>query len=308
MKSYLLSFTSYDFVKDNKKWTTQPIDLYSNKYYTNYSVKKSRRGLNALGDYTFIGTKQMGHLYIILNSSEYSTPVFVYLNEAPEATPEFLIYTDPEFDLQATPTLDDSVFVTNYGEIVGDPATPDYLRFVDTSSRIDIRSFRGAFANSLGGLENVTFSLNVYESDSLAGPWLLSTTTSSMSSGTLLLAKDSKRYAKFEVVIDTELSNLSALSFSLLIEIAIAEPNSPVLSSAAKNILKKFPSWTKIYSDSVDQENEDIYIPKSTAGKMVQAVVNDHLDLFDVELDNFNINKFIRICRRKSNCMDIQFA
>lgn len=296
MKSYLLSFTAYDFLKNEKTWITEPVDLYANQYYTNFSVKKSRRGLNTLGDYTFVGTEKNGSIYIILNSSEYSTPVFVYLNESPDATPEFLVYTDPDFDEQATPTLEDAVFMTNYGEIISDPATPSYLRFVDTSSRIDIRSFRGAFVNSLGGLETVNFSLNVYESDQPSGPWLLSTTTSSMSSGTLMLARDSKRYARFEVVLETEVVDTESLAFSLLIEVAIAEPNSPVLSSAAKNVLKKFPSWTKVYSDSVDQEQEDLFVPNSVGGKFIQSVLNDSLDHFDSQIDNYNLNRFLRFC------------
>jgi hypothetical protein len=297
MKSYLLSFAAYDFLKNGKTWITEPVDLYANKYYTNFSVQKSRRGLNTLGDYTFVGTEKNGSIYIILDSDEYATPVFVYLNEAPEATPEFLIYTDPTFDYQATPTLDGAVFMTNYGEIIEDPATPSYLRFVDTSSRIDVRSFRGAFVNGLGGLESVTFSLNVYESDNPSGPWLLSTTTSSMSSGTLMLARDAKRYAKFEVIIETEVTDLESLAFSLLIEIAISDPISPVLSSAAKNILKKFPSWTKVHGDSVDQEQEDLFIPNSVGGKFIQSILNDSLDHFDSQVDGYNLNRFLRFCR-----------
>lgn len=58
MKSYLLSFTGYDFTKSGKTWITDPIDLYTNKYYTNFSSKKSRNGLNTLGDYTFVGTQK----------------------------------------------------------------------------------------------------------------------------------------------------------------------------------------------------------------------------------------------------------
>jgi len=42
------------------------------------------------------------------------------------------------------------------------------LRFVDTSSRIDIRTFKGAFSSSLNSVENITFTLNIYESDSLS--------------------------------------------------------------------------------------------------------------------------------------------
>jgi len=41
------------------------------------------------------------------------------------------------------------------------------LRFVDTSSKIDIRTFKGAFSSSLNSIENIVFTLNIYESDSL---------------------------------------------------------------------------------------------------------------------------------------------
>jgi hypothetical protein len=235
--------------------------------------------------------KIIGSVFIFIDQDE-ATPYYVYLNESPEATPEFLVYTDPEFPVSSTPTLPNSVYFSNYGEIVQEETDSSILRFVDTSSRIDIRSFRGAFANSLGGIESVTYSLNVYESDSKEGPWLLSTTTSSMSIGTFLLARDAKRYAKFEVVLETEVSDLNVLDFSLLIEVAISDPNSPVLSRAAKNVLKRFPSWMKIYSDSEDQEDEFTYAPKSTGGKLIQSVLGDNLDYFEGQVDIYNINRF----------------
>jgi hypothetical protein len=236
--------------------------------------------------------KIIGSVFIFIDQDE-STPYYVYLNESPEATPEFLVYTDPGFPVSATPTLSNSVYFSNYGEILQEETDPSILRFVDTSSKIDIRSFRGAFANSLNGIESITYTLNVYESDSPQGPWLLSTTTSSMSVGTFLLARDAKRYAKFEVVIDTEVKDLSVLDFSLLIEVAIADPNSPVLSRAAKNVLKRFPSWMKIHSDSEDQEDENTYVPKSTGGKLIQSVLSDNLDYFEGQVDIYNINRFV---------------
>jgi len=169
MKSFLLSFNAYDFSKNEKVWTTQVIDLYANDYYTNFSNKRSITGLNVLGDYKFVGTEKTGDEFFYINSTQYASPSYLYLNDSPEASPTFLVYTDPDFanyDL-ATPTVANSVYQTNYGEIVSDAATPDILRFVDTSSRIDIRSFKGAFTNRYGGLEQVSYSLNVYESDSL---------------------------------------------------------------------------------------------------------------------------------------------
>lgn len=107
------------------------------------------------------------------------------------------------------------------------------------------------------------------------------------------MARGAKRYAKFEVVLDTEVVDLSILDFVLLIEIAIAEPISPVLSNSSKNILKKFPSWTKLYADSEDQLNQDQFIPQSTGGKFINSVLLDNLDSFDTQVDIHNINRFI---------------
>jgi len=111
--------------------------------------------------------------------------------------------------------------------------------------------------------------------------------------GSILLARGAKRYAKFEVVIETEVTDLSILDFVLLIEIAIADPISPVLSNSSKNILKKFPSWTKLYSDAEDQVNQNQFIPESTGGKFINSVLMDNLDSFDTQVDIHNINRFI---------------
>ena len=73
------------------------------------------------------------------------------------------------------------------------------------------------------------------------GPWLLSSTSTSEALSSLLLIKNAKRYARFEVKINTELLNLNVLSFILLVEVAIADPINPVLFKSTKNILKKFP-------------------------------------------------------------------
>lgn len=107
------------------------------------------------------------------------------------------------------------------------------------------------------------------------------------------MIKNSKRYAKFEVEIDTELSNLNVLSFILLIEVAISDPINPVLTRSTKNILKKFPSWMLLYKDSTDQATPDLYVPQTTAGKFINSIVGENLDNFDKELDLLKINSFI---------------
>ena len=129
MKSFLLSFNAYDFTKNQKVWITQAIDLYANDYYTNFSNKRSRTGLNVLGDYKFVGTEKTGDVFFYINSTGYSSPSYLYLNDSLEASPTFLVYTDPNFAnyTLATPTVENSVYQTNYGEIVSDAATPDLL-------------------------------------------------------------------------------------------------------------------------------------------------------------------------------------
>jgi len=61
MKTYLLSFVAPDFSKDGKIWSTQGIDLYANKYYTNYSYSRSPTGLNSTGDFVFTGTEVLSN-------------------------------------------------------------------------------------------------------------------------------------------------------------------------------------------------------------------------------------------------------
>lgn len=81
MKTYFLALNKSDFNINGSTWTSNILDLYSNKFYTNYSTYRSKDGLNELGDFTFVGTE------ILPN---------------------------------ATPTVDGATKVTNYGEIVLD--------------------------------------------------------------------------------------------------------------------------------------------------------------------------------------------
>jgi hypothetical protein len=78
MKTYFLALNKTDFNISGSTWTSNVVDIYSNRFYTNYSTFRSPNGLNEIGDFTFVGTE-------VLNN--------------------------------ATPTIDGSVAVTNYGEI-----------------------------------------------------------------------------------------------------------------------------------------------------------------------------------------------
>lgn len=159
MKQYILALRSSDFTRSGKSWTTAGIDLYSNQFYTNYSTYRSRFGLNTLGDNTFVGL-------------EYASPSVSGAN--------------------ATPTIDDAVYVTDIGEIVADSASPEILRFVDTTSRVDILRFVGGFTNTIG-LDNPKFKLTLSESDSQNGPWMVSTVAEDIN---IIFIRRSKKISK----------------------------------------------------------------------------------------------------------------
>jgi hypothetical protein len=146
MKQFVIALRSSDFNKSGAKWTTDAIDLYNNKWYTNYSVSRSRYGLTDIANNVFVGTEIV-----------------------PDATPTAIVDG-------STPVL-----VTNYGEVVKEEnvisynvfqydeqsgqyyifnliedASPffildlessdlDLYRFIDTSSQIDVLSYKRSF-------------------------------------------------------------------------------------------------------------------------------------------------------------------
>lgn len=57
MKTYFLALNNTDFSISGNTWTSSSLDLYANRFYTNYSTYKSPYGLNEIGNYTFVGTE-----------------------------------------------------------------------------------------------------------------------------------------------------------------------------------------------------------------------------------------------------------
>lgn len=90
MKTYFLALRNEDFSIVDNKWTSSSIDLYANKFYTNYSTTKSPYGNNIIGNYTFTGLS-------IKNG--------------------------------ATPSIDKATTVTDYGEIIQDQNYGQYYVF-----------------------------------------------------------------------------------------------------------------------------------------------------------------------------------
>jgi len=143
MKQFIIALKSSDFIKSGKQWSTAGIDLYSNKWYTNYSVSRSRYGLDLLEDRTFIGTD------IIPDATpsiivEGSTPIYVTNYGEVVQEKNVIKYNRFEYDEQSG-----QYFIFNLIEDASpfyildpDSIDVDLNRFIDTSSKIDILSYK----------------------------------------------------------------------------------------------------------------------------------------------------------------------
>lgn len=60
MRVYYLRIPSTDFVRIGETWTSPLIDLYNNAYYKNYSITRSKYGLNSLGTNIWTGIVEYG--------------------------------------------------------------------------------------------------------------------------------------------------------------------------------------------------------------------------------------------------------
>lgn len=112
--------------------------------------------------------------------------------------------------------------------------------------------------------------------------------------GTLFIQR-AKRYAKFELEITSQLEpqDVENYGFVLLVELAIANPISPVLSKTSKKILSRFPSWTKLFEDSLDAATPEIQTPSTTGGSFINALVNDFPDNFEKQVNLFELDRFV---------------
>jgi len=70
MKTYFLALNKNDFNISANTWTSNIIDIYSNRFYTNYSTVRSANGLNEIGDRTFVGTQILQNATPSINGSE----------------------------------------------------------------------------------------------------------------------------------------------------------------------------------------------------------------------------------------------
>jgi hypothetical protein len=192
-------------------------------------------------------------------------------------------------DCDATPVSDSAVYVTDVGEVVYDIATPDLLRFVDTSSKIDILNYKYTFTN-LSGTIVPTMNLVVFEGDSSDGPWLRS--ASSQDSGIIYIS-NAKPYVKFECTIDADIVDLNTVGILMYVEIGIHDPIPKTISDSVRNVARRFPSWTAIFEDSMDPATPALAVPESTGGKFLTALLQENLERFNSLVEINDINSYI---------------
>lgn len=226
----------------------------------------------------------------------------------------------------ATPTLDNTLRITNYGEIIRDTnwipyyiynydeqsgsfflfnlddpndtiLNPDdyagiYQRFVDTTSQIDIVGYKHSFVG-LPGTETPTFSAKFFCSDKQDGAeeeWQQIGFVQSVNN--ILFLTDVKRYLKVKLEFTSE-SQLTGSNFLFLIQVNIEEITVPVITDHARNVLSKFPSWTKIYSDSLEKSTPELATPDSKAGLLVNSLLNEDLDNIDSLISDIGLDSYI---------------
>jgi hypothetical protein len=143
MKQFIIALRSADFVKSGKSWSTGAIDLYHNKWYTNYSISRSRNGLNTIGDRTFVGTEiiQDATPTIVVDGS---TPVSVtnygeIVQQAGVVSYNIFDYDQESGQYYIYDLIQDSspFYILN-----PDSVDLDLFRFIDTKSRVDILSYK----------------------------------------------------------------------------------------------------------------------------------------------------------------------
>ncbi len=146
MKQFVIALRSADFSKSGKNWSTEAIDLYHNRWYTNYSNVRSRYGLDLINDRTFVGTEILSDATptVVISGS---TPVTVtnygeIVKETGVASYNIFEYDEISGQYFIFNLIDDA---SPYYILDLDTTDLDLFRFVDTSSQVDILSYKRSF-------------------------------------------------------------------------------------------------------------------------------------------------------------------
>lgn len=78
-----------------------------------------------------------------------------------------------------------------------------------------------------------------------------------------------------------------------MVQVNVSEISIPVITDHARNVLSRFPSWTKIYSDSLERATPYLELPESNAGKIVNALLGEDLDNIDRLVSDIDFNSYI---------------
>lgn len=79
----------------------------------------------------------------------------------------------------------------------------------------------------------------------------------------------------------------------MLIQVEIENIISPVISDHTRNILNRFPSWTKTFADSLERATPELALPETNAGKFINALIGDSLDTIDEFISRIELDSFI---------------
>ena len=142
MKQFIIALRSADFIKSGKSWTTEAIDLYNNKWYTNYSVSRSSYGLNELEDRRFVGSEVIDASPTVLIDGSIPVSVTDYGEIVREEN--IITYNIFQYDEKTEKYYIFNLNQSSSPYFVLDVDSIDnaFYRFVDTSSKIDILSYK----------------------------------------------------------------------------------------------------------------------------------------------------------------------
>lgn len=159
-------------------------------------------------------------------------------------------------------------------------------RFIDTSGRVDILSWRTNFTTSLPAPINVSFT--AYNTDDVnAGPYYSHATPSVISDwtsrgpltvGVPIYYINANRYAFFELSFDTEIADMNDVEVELLVSIEIDPPVVNGYFPSTRKLLNKFPEWMDIREyDPTDVIGATPATPSSIGGKLINAISGEWL-------------------------------
>lgn len=158
MKTYFLALVNTDFTVTGNKWTSSSFDLYSNRFYTNYSTYRNIYGTNLLGDYTYTGNEVLKNATPTIAGNSYVTETGEVI--ADQTLGQYYIF---DFNAEASPYyLYDLVNIATPYKILSSSSIQLLSRFVDTSSPINILRFQTFFCKSSRTRRTKFFRQNFY--------------------------------------------------------------------------------------------------------------------------------------------------